>query len=80
MDMFQESLKNCTLPSSLKQALIPLMPKPDKPQTKCESYRLILLINTDAKILAKILALRLEVHLPDVINNDKNGLVKNRQA
>ena len=38
------------------------------------------MINTDAKILAKALALRLEVHLPTIIHIDQNGFVKNRQA
>ena len=38
------------------------------------------MINTDAKILAKALALRLEVPLPTIIHNDQNGFVKSRQA
>lgn len=77
MNMVEESLENGILLPSLRKALIP---KPDKPQTKCESYRPISLINTDAKILAKVLALRLDEHLPVIINNDQNGFVKNRQA
>lgn len=30
--------------------------------------------------MAEVLALRLEEHLPVIINNDQNGFVKNRQA
>ena len=30
--------------------------------------------------MPKVLALRLEEHLPAIINNDQNGFVKNRQA
>lgn len=80
MDMYEESLNTGILPPSLRKALITLIPKPDKPQTKCELYRPVSLINNDAKILAKVLALRLEDHLPAIINNDQNGFVKNRQA
>lgn len=80
MDMYEESLHAGILRPSLRKALITLIPKPDKPQTKCESYRPVSLINNDANILAKVLALRLEDHLPAIINNDQNGLVKNRQA
>lgn len=80
LDMLEESFHNGTLPPSLREALITLLPKPDKPLTKCESYRPISLINTDAKILAKALALRLEEHLPVIIHSDQNGFVKNRQA
>lgn len=80
MGMYEESLKTVILPPSLRKALIILIPKPDKPQTKCESYRPVSLINTDANILAKVWALRLECHLPTIIKNYQNGFVKNRQV
>ena len=79
-EMFEESLETGILPPSLRKALITLLPKPDKPQHYCESYRPISLINTDAKILAKALAMRLEGYLPAIIHNDQNGFVKGRQA
>lgn len=80
INMYEESLESGILPPSLRKALITLIPKPGKPHDKCESYRPVSLINTDAKILAKVLALRLETHLPLIIHNDQNGFVKNRQA
>ena len=40
------------------KASIFLIPKPDKDTTKKENYRPVALINTDAKILDKILANR----------------------
>ncbi len=79
-DMYEESFQNGTLPPSLRNALITLILKPDKPPTKCESYRPIFLLNSDTKIIAKVLALRLEKCLPSLIDNDQNGFIKNQQA
>lgn len=40
--------------------LIYLLLKPNKASTQCSSYRLLNLINTDIKIISKVLSLRLE--------------------
>uniref|UniRef100_A0A671UDU8 Reverse transcriptase domain-containing protein n=1 Tax=Sparus aurata TaxID=8175 RepID=A0A671UDU8_SPAAU len=79
-DMYEESFQKGSLPPSLSNALITLILKPDKPAFKCESYRPISLLNSDTKIIAKVLALRLERCLPSLINIDQNGFIKNRQA
>ena len=44
-----------TLPTSLNKATITLIPKLDKDTTKQENYKAISLINTEVKILNKIL-------------------------
>lgn len=79
-NMYEESFQNGYFPPSLRNALITLILKPDKPPFMCESYRPISLLNSDTKIIAKVLARRLEKCLPSLIHHDQNGFIKNRQA
>uniref|UniRef100_A0A669EME8 Reverse transcriptase domain-containing protein n=1 Tax=Oreochromis niloticus TaxID=8128 RepID=A0A669EME8_ORENI len=58
---------------------ISLIHKPGKDPLEPGSYRPISLLNVDNKILAKILAMRLEIVLPTVGSEDQTGFVKNRQ-
>ena len=79
-DMLQESYENGRLPLSLRGAVITLILKPNKPANKCQSYRPISLLNSDIKMLCKVLARRLEPILPLIIGSDQNGFVKGRQG
>jgi len=78
--MYEESFQQGRLPDSLRSALITLILKPIKSPTNCTLYRPISLLNTDAKIIAKVMARRQEPVLPTVINPDQNGFVKNSRA
>lgn len=57
--LYQAIFKANALPDSMRKAIIVLIPKPGKDPHLPESYRPISLLQTDIKILAKILVLRL---------------------
>ena len=80
LDTLEEAFKTNSLPPSLSKALILNILKPGKPPSKYESYRPISLLNADAKLIAKVIAKRLENLLPGLIHVDQNGFVRGRQA
>ena len=80
LDMFNESLANGSLPQTLSQAVISLLLKKDKDPTECGSYRPISLLNIESKIIAKVLAKRLESTLPLIISEDQTGFITGRHS
>lgn len=78
--VFEESYTSQSLPPTMRQAVISLILKNDKDQLECSSYRPISLLNSDTKILAKVLARRLEKTLPSIISPDQTGFIKDRYS
>ena len=75
---FQYSYHHGKLSVDQRRAIINLIPKKDKDPLHIGNWRPISILNTDYKIIAKCLALRLKKVLPDIINNDQTGFLPGR--
>ncbi len=61
-----------------RRGIITLIPKQEKDLRHLNNWRPISLLNTDYKILAKVLANRLQGIIGNIINSDQSGYIKNR--
>lgn len=80
MVMYEDAYDRGILPESMREAFIVLIPKPHKDHDLCESYRPISLINVDTKILAKLLAKRLNKVIASIIHPDQTGFIPKRST
>jgi hypothetical protein len=61
-----------------RRGIINLIPKQDKDLKYIANWRPISILNTDYKIITKVLANRLKPILPNIISEDQNGFVLGR--
>ena len=82
--MINFSIEKGGFSRDVNTALISLLMKKDKNPTDCSSYHPLSLLNSDvkifAKLIAKLIALRLESHMPELVSSDQTGFIKSRTA
>jgi hypothetical protein len=78
--LFYKIERKDTLAYSFYEATITLITKSYKDPTKKENFRPISLLNITAKILNKILADRIQVHIKTIIHHDQVGFISGMQG
>ena len=77
-DSYNYALECGQLPIEQRRGILTLIPQKNKDRLLLRNWRPIILLNTDCKILAKLLARRLRILLSNVINEDQTGYIKGR--
>ena len=76
--MVNGSIETGTLPLTLREGILTLVPKPNRPRGEIKSYRPITLLNVAYKIIATAIANRIRSVLPSIIDRDQTGFMKGR--
>jgi len=78
LDSFTHAFQSGKMSIEQRRGVISLIPKKDKDVRFLKNWRPISLLNTDYKILTKVLACRLQLALKEVISSDQTGYIKDR--
>ena len=78
VNSYNDAFNKGSLSVSQKRGTITLIPKGDENLSDLKNWRPISLLNIDYKILSKVLAKRMEQHLPKLIHSDQTGFVNGR--
>lgn len=78
--MIHSSIEQGSFFNDANQAIIAVLPKPNKDPTLCSSYRPLSILNTEIKVYARALATRVETYMTKLIHNDQTGFIKSRLA
>ena len=78
LDCYNEAFYEEQLSISQRRGIISLIPKGDENLNEITCWRPITLLNVDYKILARIIATRIEPSLPSLIHSDQTGFIKGR--
>ena len=76
--MVNESVASGTLPMTLREGILTLVPKANRIRSEIKSYRPITLLNVSYKIIAAAIANRIKQVLPSIIDRDQTGFMKDR--
>ena len=78
VEVFNEAFEKGCLATSQKQGVITLIEKEGKDPLFIKNYRPITLLNTDYKMLSKIMAKRIKGVLYEIVHLDQVGYIENR--
>ena len=77
-ESIQSAFQTGTLSIEQRRGILNVIPKKDKDIRLLKNWRPISLLNTDYKILTKLLAKRLQKVIPSIVSTDQTGYIKNR--
>lgn len=75
---YQHSFQEGLLSVEQRRGVVTLIPKGEVDRHLISNWRPMTLLNTDYKILTKMMALRLQPHLDDLVHFNQTGFLKGR--